>query len=194
MIRAFEAFAITDVGKEWIASRAQEGFSQKFVHEKGGINIKEAGDMSAVVDYNFSVGGDTKNGIGLTEYNTEGSKLEVNITFDSMSAERSPTDVFSFTQLSDAVFYETNFHGFLAEETYMTGETDPSQLSSGDHNPSDLNKTPYGDKAFSYYLYLVNRPTTKTMKGYEKYSKRTGNSTSTYSWWWREYMGQFGGK
>ena len=193
MIRAFEAFAVTKVGKEWIASRAQEGFQRDFVFEKGGINIESAGEMSAVVDYNFKVGKEAKesDGIAVTKYNTEGNKLEVNVTFEISSSTAKPTGAFTFMQLSDAVFHETNFHGYHAEERYMMGERDVNKLKTGDHKQSDLFSSPYGEKAYSYYLYLVNKHSTKEMPGYDRYSKHTKHSNATYQYWWGHFMGQF---
>lgn len=190
-IKAFEAFAATKLGRDWIGSRAQEGFEIDFAYEKGGISIEEAGDMSSVVDYNFKVGEDTKGGIALAEYNTDGEKLKIDITFDKSSSERKNPDAYSFMQMGDAVFHETNFHGFHAERRYMNGERNANNLSTGTHKQSDLENSPFGQKGYSYYLYLANKRSTKNMAGYEKYSKYSKHSEKTYNFWWNEFMGQF---
>lgn len=56
-IRAFEAFAMTDVGTKWIKSRAQEGFKLEGAFEKDlNINIEKEGSLSKKgIDYNFTV-------------------------------------------------------------------------------------------------------------------------------------------
>ncbi len=138
-ILAFEVFASTKTGKEFILQRAQEGFKMQGVFVKGlNIDVESAGHLSGKVDANFKVTNldshDITKGIaggalGLTESEiTDGGKLSVTY---HMNSERG--DFFKQYGLNtdsggkellksvDTWSHETLLHGIAKEQNFLNG-------------------------------------------------------------------------
>lgn len=139
-ILAFELFASTKTGKEFILQRAQEGFKMEGVFVKGlNIDVESAGHLSGKVDANFKVtdldSHDVTKGIaggalGLTESEiTDGGKLSVTY---HMNSERG--DFFKQYGLNtdsggkellksvNTWSHETLIHGAAKEQNFLSGK------------------------------------------------------------------------
>jgi hypothetical protein len=139
-ILAFELFASTKTGREFISQRAQVGFKMDGVFVKGlSIDVESAGDLSGKIDANFQVTdlnnhevtkGVAGGALGLTESEiTEGGKLSVTYHMnrergDFFKQHRLNTDAGGKELLKsvDTWSHETLLHGTSKEQNFLSGK------------------------------------------------------------------------
>jgi hypothetical protein len=135
-ILAFELFASTKTGKEFLSQRAQEGFEFKGAFVKGlEFKAEQAGDLSSKVDANFKVTDLdsyeatkdlTSGALGLTEAEiTDKGKLSVTYHMHSERSDffqkyglKSENGAHEILNSVDTWAHETLIHGYAKEQNY----------------------------------------------------------------------------
>lgn len=156
-IIAFELFASTKTGKQFIMDRAQKGFELKGAFVKGlELNAEDAGSLAGDVDANFAVTKldeheATKGGSadGLTEAEvTEEGKLSVTYHIDEHRKE--DTRAYTLLDMVDTYAHETLIHGLSKEKNFKNGQYEKGQpitpAGRMEHRQEFIQSTVYFEK------------------------------------------------
>jgi RHS repeat-associated protein len=171
-ILAFELFASTKTGKEFLSQRAQEGFEFKGAFVKGlEFKAEQAGDLSSKVDANFKVTDLdsyeatkdlTSGALGLTEAEiTDKGKLSVTYHMHSERSDffqkyglKSENGAHEILNSVDTWAHETLIHGYAKEQNYfsgkyqgMTGKLSPD--GGREHNLKYVRQSPYYQNTYN---------------------------------------------
>lgn len=138
-VQAFEAFASSEEGQNWIADRAQPGFRLKGeIYKDLNINIEKEGNLSKQgVDYKYQLGykDADKTKTDRTVASIVNNRLKIQVWLDPVS----------FSSDYEKSVYFTNVYGKLStflHETFYHGNNFEKQFKSNNYR---LGLDPYGD-------------------------------------------------
>jgi hypothetical protein len=162
-VQAFEAFAKTNEGRQWILDRAQKGFEYRGVIDKNlVVSANRDGRLSkAGVDYEFSFVDDLGD-LGSTKARIDKGSGRLKIEINLYSGNDADYFNSSLAKLN-TFLHESTYHGDAFERVYLEqtyalsrGYIDPNRPLNHSHNGSfqtdGLSQSFYGRKAAGILL------------------------------------------
>jgi len=119
-IRAFEAFAMTKAGRQYIIQRAEKGFKLKGAFEKNlNISVAKAGSMHVKgVDVNFSTGTlDNERAAGELGSDVVGGRLKLSVEIENPKNNGTKEQVF---EMAESIGHEAFYHGDEYEKNFLS--------------------------------------------------------------------------
>jgi RHS repeat-associated protein len=167
-IRAFEAFAMTKSGRQYIIDRAQAGFQLVGVFEKKlNFSVEKAGILDkAGIDVNFTIGTSKELADGTMSASVIDDRLKLNVGLSNVQNDGSKEQIFN---LSETIGHEIWYHGDLFEKRFLglpkTARTMDNIRSSDNINHLvPLKNTKYNSTGIGYLQaiqYLLRYPESK---------------------------------